>query len=233
MHIDLDALARALATLPSADGTGTSFGEALHAVIQAAAATIGASGSAIMFVDEGHVLRYVAATNEDGRLLELAQEEVGEGPCVDVLINDTTVTCRDASVDERWPQVAPLIAATSVKAVLGVPVHVAGAAIGSLNVYLDEPHDWEQASVDAVHAFNDVLENLVTTAVLARRHDVVVAQLQQALDHRVVIERAVGVLMGREGLDATTAFTRLRGRARQERRKVVELAAAVLDGDRR
>ncbi len=53
-------------------------------------------------------------------------------------------------------------------------------------------------------------------------------QLQEALESRVVIERCVGLLMGRDGVDAATAFNELRDIARPNRRKVHELAAEIL-----
>jgi AmiR/NasT family two-component response regulator len=50
------------------------------------------------------------------------------------------------------------------------------------------------------------------------------AQLQRALDARVVIEQAKGALVAQEGLSEREAFERLRRQARAERRRVVEVA---------
>ncbi len=229
MHIDQAALDAALAGLPRSGVGPADFGRALNAVVEAAASVLGASGSGIMFVDGQHSLRYVAATDDDVRVLEVVQEEVGEGPCVDTLVEDVVVATVDVTDDSRWAQLAPLLAPTRVRAVLGVPVHVAGAAVGSLNVYRDEAGEWDDESVDALGALNVALEGIISAAVLARRNDDLVAQLQDALDGRVVIERAVGLVMGRDGLDAVGAFNQLRSRARRERRKVLELAGALLE----
>jgi len=57
-----------------------------------------------------------------------------------------------------------------------------------------------------------------------------VAQLETALERRVVIERAKGVLMERYAVDDTRAFQLLRGHARAGRRRVVDVAASVLGG---
>jgi AmiR/NasT family two-component response regulator len=82
--------------------------------------------------------------------------------------------------------------------------------------------------VQGLTEFNRIIESLLGQALLAHRHGEVVNQLQYALDNRVVIERAVGYLMGAEGLDAVTAFDRLRRMARASRRKVAEVANEVL-----
>lgn len=57
-----------------------------------------------------------------------------------------------------------------------------------------------------------------------------VDQLEGALARRAVIERAKGILMERHGLDAHAAFERLRSHARNERRRVVDVARDVADG---
>jgi AmiR/NasT family two-component response regulator len=46
----------------------------------------------------------------------------------------------------------------------------------------------------------------------------------------VVIERAIGFLMATHGVDAVTAFSRLRREARDRRRRVADLAAEILGG---
>jgi len=55
-------------------------------------------------------------------------------------------------------------------------------------------------------------------------------QLQWALDHRVTIEQAKGILMAREGLDEQAAFERLRGYARSTRQPLEPVAAELIKG---
>jgi PAS domain S-box-containing protein len=58
-----------------------------------------------------------------------------------------------------------------------------------------------------------------------------VAQLQNALDTRVVVEQAKGYLMARTGISLEDAFQALRSQARRQRRTVRELAGSVLAGE--
>ncbi len=53
--------------------------------------------------------------------------------------------------------------------------------------------------------------------------------MQYALDNRVIIERAVGFVMARAGVDAVAGFNVLRSAARRDRRKVADVAREVLD----
>ena len=63
----------------------------------------------------------------------------------------------------------------------------------------------------------------------AHMQEQLTAQLQAALASRVVIEQAKGVLMVSDGIDAHTAFERLRKRARNASRPVVDVAREVID----
>lgn len=216
--------------IPQPDVAAVGLKTALREVIDAIPELFGADGSGLMVVDEGIALKELAASDEPGRTLELLQQELGEGPCAQTLINDEIVCTTDIRVDDRWPDLAPRMEGVGVAAVMGVPTHLAGGAVGALNVYRSEPYDWTESDIAALQTYNRVLERLITLAVAAERQDELVEQLQRALDSRVMIERATGLLMGRHDLEATEAFDRLRRAARSNRRRVHDVAVDLLAG---
>jgi GAF domain-containing protein len=227
--IDRQALDSSLDDLRALLREGGELQEAIANVTSATAALFGLAGAGVMLVDDGQVLRYIAATDAGSRALEEAQETIGHGPCVDALVHDVLVTTEDILSDERWPQLGPLVADKGVRAVLGVPIKLAGGPVGSLNVYDHEPHHWDDTQCAALRAFGGVVEGLMRSALLAHEHSEVASQLQHALDSRVQIERAVGLLMGRERLGAVDAFDKLRREARGRRVKVVLVAEELLE----
>ena len=79
-------------------------------------------------------------------------------------------------------------------------------------------------------AYADLGENVLAGAVHSHQQSRIVEQLESALESRVVIERAVGVIMERHKLDAVDAFDRLRRTARSSRRRVRDLARDILAG---
>jgi GAF domain-containing protein len=205
----------------------------LQRVVASAAELVGASGSGLMVVDDEHVSRYVVATDGPGRHLERAQVEVDEGPCTDATVHGEVVVTSDVTTDARWPRLAPLMVGTGVVAVLGAPVTLAGTPIGSIDVYADGPRTWDASEIDAVRSHASVAEHIIGSAVLADRHDEVVRQLETALANRVVIERAVGMVMAWYGDTPVAAFQRLRSTARNRRVKVASLAEALVEGRER
>lgn len=229
MHIEQDALDRAVEQLRRAQTeSGIPLETAMRQLTDSVIAMFGHTGAGLMLIDDDQLVRSVLATDDLGWSLESAQEEASEGPCVDAVVHGALVASADVATDVRWPRLADALSEVPVHAVLGVPVRVAGATVGALNVYVDRKHDWDDSDQHALEAFGGVLETLLTSALLAEQRDAVVQQLQGALDSRVAIERCVGLLMGREGISAVEAFNRLRDLARPTRRKVHDIANELL-----
>jgi GAF domain-containing protein len=228
MAIDAQKLDKTLAALRGSELDSAGVGVALQQVIDAAHSLFGVSGTGLMFIDEGQALHYVAASDDGSRVLEEMQEEHGVGPCVDALVNDVVVQTNDIAQEPRYAAIAPTVTAHGVRAVLGVPVRIGGSAVGSLDAYSDEPHAWDESEVDALTAFATLIETIVSNALLSQRQNNVIEQLEFALQNRVTIERAVGVVMARDGTGPVEAFNTLRTSARSQRRKVTDVAAEVL-----
>ena len=228
-HIDAVALERSLGQLRE-HARDAALEGALQQLLDAACVLFKATGTGLMFIDENAVLRYVASTDKPGELLERRQEEVGCGPCVDALTYDTIIQSEDLAQDDRWPELLPDVPDAGVRAVLGVPVHLVGTVVASLDAYADRPYTWTPAEVRALEAYAGLIESLLASALQLQRRGELVRQLQHALDNRVMIERAVGMIMGRDGVDAVTAFNDLRREARNRGTKVVTLAEAILQG---
>jgi len=214
-------LAAATSTLPE---------RLLRDIAQTAHVVVGRDGAGVMLADSQEILRSVVATDRGSAVLEGLQAELGEGPCLDTYAQDTIVFSDDLGSDTRYPQLGPLCAAHQVCAVAGMPLHLAGGPVGAISVYGQAPEPWTDDELAVLDAYGRLVESLIAASVAARRNDELAGQLQFALDYRVVIERGVGYLMGRDGLDGDTAFDQLRSAARSSRRKVADVATDLLEG---
>ena len=115
-----------------------------------------------------------------------------------------------------------------VRAVLGLPVRLGAVTVGTLDVYYDRPHVWRDDECQALGRYRDVIESTLAAAVAAHNAGELAAQLQYALDYRVIIERGVGYLMARDRVDSITAFTRLRRAARDTQSKIGDVAQRLV-----
>jgi GAF domain-containing protein len=228
MAIDPDTLAKSVARLEGVDPTDTGLDAALELAVAETDDVFDVDGAGLMLLGEDGTLRYTAASDEPGRMLESLQEQFGEGPCVDAFLDDAPVLADDLTADPRWPSVGPLAAGHGVRAVLGVPVDLRDGPVGTLNVYAARPHRWDQADVAAIQAYTRVIASLLRTAVRAHVRGKAADQLQHALDHRSLIEQAKGVIMARRGLDQQAAFDLLRSQARSTRRRLDDVAREVV-----
>ena len=226
-NVDARALAASLGRLQDQSVMGN-LRASLQQVVDACQHLFSVTGSGLMVADAQSVLRYAVATDGPGHALEDVQLEAGEGPCVLAFVVDEIVDTVDASTDPRWPAVAERIGALGVHGMLGIPVHLSGIPIGSLDVYLDRPHEWDESERRALARYADVVDAMIETAVAADRAGELAEQLNYALDYRVPIERGVGYLMARDRVGHAEAFNRLRRAARGSRRKIGEVAEQLL-----
>lgn len=185
-------------------------------------------GAGLMLVDADDTLRWVTASTAAAQALERGQEEAQSGPCVDAYQQDAVVYTSDLATDPRYTSLWTHLHDVPLRSVLSVPVVVTSTPVGSLNVYAAEPRGWDDSEADACVALAGVLAALLQAAVTAQLRDAEVQQLRYALDHRVAIEQAKGILMERESLDAQAAFDRIRTTARRNRTRVADVARRIV-----
>jgi GAF domain-containing protein len=228
MTVSADGVRQALDQLADLRASPVSVGEALDRVVASADALFGVDGTVLMLVDRGQVLRNLAVSDPRAALLEELQAEHEEGPCVDAFDDKEPVAADDLSREDRWPAFSPDAARRDLLAVLASPIPYSEQAVGVVAVFATEPHPWTGAEREAIVAFTELVALLILNAMEATERGRLAAELQVALDSRVVIEQAKGVLVGRHGLTTRQAFERLRRAARDQRRPLAEVSRAVV-----
>lgn len=228
--MDAERLSASLRGLADRDLAQAGIHQALQQVADACVAIFGVTGSGVMLADDQNITRYVAASDGPGRILETAESETAQGPCTQAFVDVVPVDSPDVLADDRWPDLAVAVADHGVRAVLGVPVRLGGVVVGTLDVYRDHVQEWTEEERAGLLRYADVTSRTLAALLQAHQAGELAAQLQYALDHRIVVERGVGYLMASRGVDAVTAFTLLRTAARRDRRKIGEVATEVLMG---
>ncbi|HEU5487044.1 MAG TPA: GAF and ANTAR domain-containing protein [Microlunatus sp.] len=223
---DLRSSLRALASRRELTQSGVVT--ALEEVTTACVDLFGVSGSGIMVADEQNITEYVAASDGPGRFLEQAESRTGQGVCTQAFVDNRVVESTDVCRDPRWPEFRAMMAGRGIHAVLGVPVRLGAIPVGTLDVYRDREHEWDDSERRALVRYSDVVSTTLAAALRAHTAGKLAGQLEYALDYRVIIERAVGFLMARDQVDAVVAFNRLRRAARNNRTKIGAVAEQLL-----
>jgi GAF domain-containing protein len=162
-------------------------------------------------------------------VLERTQTTSSQGPCHDVVRLRVPVLVDDLSVRADWPIYSERAEAVRIRSVMGIPLATETASLGALDVYGEAPRPWTPDDV----AIGMVLADLTTMA-LAYNAQLAEAkrlseQLQTALDSRILIEQAKGLLAGELGIDIDASFGLLRAHARATRTSLNDLARAVVE----
>jgi GAF domain-containing protein len=189
------------------------------------------SAAGVMLVSPEGDLRVVASSSEAMRVVELFELQAQEGPCPECFHTGQPVIDTDlASGEHHWPAFAPVAIEAGFRSVHAVPMRLRGEPVGALNLFGAEAGGLDEADALAGRALADVATIAVVQHRATRHAQVVTEQLNHALNSRVLIEQAKGVLTERTGLDMDRAFSHLRGYARSHNLLLSDVAQSVIDG---
>jgi ANTAR domain/GAF domain len=189
------------------------------------------AAAGILLGDPGGELHVLASSSEQTRLLELLQVEADIGPCLEAYRTGLPVLVADISAEAaRWPAFAERAAEYEFRAVTALPLSLRTERVGALNLFRNEPGVMAPTDVAVAKALADVATIGILHQRIVTRSEVVNQQLQTALNTRLIIEQAKGVLAERGGIDMDRAFNLLRLSARSTNRRLADLARDVVDG---
>jgi GAF domain-containing protein len=185
----------------------------------------------LMLSDQRGALHVVSSSTEHAEMVELFQLEADEGPCLDCFHTSRPVIAADLR-DEgaHWPRFSQRAQAEGFLSVYAVPLRLREQTIGALNMFGAQAGVLTAEDIRLSQALADVATIGILQERALRRHEVLIEQLQSALNSRVVIEQAKGVVAERGGLDMEQAFAVLRRYARTTQQRLSDLARNVVDG---
>jgi GAF domain-containing protein len=202
----------------------------LHVLTERCVQLLGVSAAGLLLTDGQDMLQVVAASSERTRLLELFQLQTDQGPCVDCFRTGRPVSVADLPTAGRWPSFTEAAAEVGFAAVHALPMRLRDDVIGALNFFDVKAGSLEAEKLRIGQALADVATIGLLQHRAIHRRDVLTEQLQTALNSRVLIEQAKGILAERLQVDMDQAFTALRHGARSNNRRLSELARAIVDG---
>ena len=195
----------------------------LQAITAAAVSTVpGADECSISYVIARRQVEPRAATGELPRFLDKLQQELGQGPCLDAIWDNTVVRVEDMGADGRWPAFTARATEQGIRSMLCFQLFVGGDQLGAMNLYSRQSHAFDGES----EGVGQMFAGHAAVALAGAEHE---EQLRAGMTSRDLIGQAKGILMERFRLTAHQAFDVLSRVSQEMNRKLVDVAAELTE----
>ncbi|MCX2749025.1 GAF and ANTAR domain-containing protein [Arthrobacter sp. MI7-26] len=202
----------------------------LHALVEASVDLLDAAAAGLLLADPHGELQVLASTSERSQLVEILQLQAGSGPCVECYRTGTLVIVEDIrALSGQWPEFQAAALSQGFRSVHAVPMRVQGRTIGAMGLFGEHSGALTPEDVAIGQALADVATISILQERTIRESAVINEQLQRALNSRVLIEQAKGVIAYTAGVDMQEAFRRLRTFARANNQSLHDTAASVIE----
>lgn len=201
----------------------------LAVIVGSARTALDGAVCGLLMADANGVLEVLSAASHQPRDLRLLESQALDGPCLQAWVSNAPVLVRDAAdLARRWPELAGELTDADLGAALVTPVRWNEESLGALALFRSGPSAFSESEVAMARAFADlamlsvVHAGSVSVRTAARRVD-------EALEGRVIIERAKGVLAYQQGIPLSEAYDALQKRAAADGRDLTGIALSVLE----
>lgn len=190
---------------------------------------LGVTGAGVS-LGEGDRIRFATGVNEASVRTEEAQEEAQQGPCVQAFRTGEKVLVSDLrEVGEGWDVFREAALGAGFLAVAAIPMKVDSRSLGALNVYSSTKRAWSSDDVATATVLANMATSYIINASELEKANRTAEQLQQALESRIVIEQAKGMVAAQRKIHPDQAYRVLRQHARSHNSSLRAVADAVVN----
>lgn len=222
-------VAGALATLAGTLTSDYDLVQLLHTVLDECIDLVDAQAAGLLLENAHGELELVASTSEAAGFVEVMQLNAGDGPCIECARTGDQVSIADIeAAGGDWAQFREAALLEGFHSSYGVPLKIRSEVIGAIGLYRTETGDLSLAEVGVAQALADLASIGIVQERALRERGMVTEQLQRALDSRVFIEQAKGVVAATADVDMEEAFRMLREHAHSNDLKMHAVAELVV-----
>lgn len=222
-------VAEAFVMVSGALATGHDVVDLLDSLTEVCTRLLDIDAAGLLLADAGGVLHVMAASSADTAHLESFQVQRDEGPCRDCFLTGAPVMVPDLEREQaRWPQFAAAARVAGFASVHAVPLRLRDTTLGAMGLFATTVGVLNPDDLRLGQALADVASVALIQDKAVADRSVVVGQLQAALDSRVIIEQAKGVLAQQGGLDMDAAFAALRRYSRDHNLRLGAVAHNIV-----
>lgn len=208
--------------------TGDNYELAHQSVCSAAQLLVGGCDHASLMMRKGDQWSTAAATDDIAHEVDRLERELGAGPCVDAVLDDTPQLAPDLTdPDGPWPTLrAAVMESTPVRGMLGFRIMHQKNKVAALNLFSDRPGGFSDEGVDQAA----IVAAFCTVALLASLERQEVQTLRDGLASNREIGKAVGLLMAYHRISDEAAFEILRTTSNRLNAKLTTVAGQIVTG---
>lgn len=204
----------------------------LSGLAEEATRLLDVASTGILLANPRGVLHVVAASSEATRALEVYQLQRSQGPCLDSFRSGAPVNVADLRAETgRWPLFVQAATDAGFASVHALPMRLRDTVLGTIGLFGIHTGSLDHDDLSLGQALAYVAAVAIVQEKAATDSALVNEQLQTALNSRVLLEQAKGVLAQRGSLDMQAAFAVLRRYARDHNLRLTDVARAVSDRD--
>jgi GAF domain-containing protein len=187
------------------------------------------NAAGILLLNQDRILDVIASSDEASRLMEVFQLESHAGPCVDAVMTGEPVAITElAELQRRWPAFGRAVEGVGYSAVYALPMRLRDETVGALNLFNAHKPALSEFDQRLAQALADIATiGILQQRALARSSNLA-EHLQLALNTRITVEQAKGVIAEFGGVDMGAAFEAIRSYAREHRAKLSAVAHALV-----
>lgn len=200
----------------------------LQELADGVSALLGLVGCGVSLVRDDR-LTYATAVPVRVSKLGQAQERTQAGPGVEAWRSGEIVVVPDLSLrTEDWSAYCAAAAEAGIMAVAGIPMCLETRKVGALNLDADGVREWSAEDLAAAQILADMATAYLINASQYGQQQQLNEQLQRALDSRVLIEQAKGIVAATRATSVEEAFDLIRRHARNHHVSLRSVADAIV-----
>lgn len=203
----------------------------LHTLVERSVELLAADAAGLMLANQQGHLEVVAASSEEARVLELFELQESQGPCMDCFITGEPLVNIDVTeMNDRWPLFAAAASVAGYRSAHALPLRLRGSVLGAMNLFTVDNTPLGDDDISLGQGMADIATIGLLQQRRALEQDLLTEQLQTALNTRILIEQAKGMLSELADVSLGEAFLLMRLTARRTEQPLTLIAHRILEG---
>ncbi|MDP9936862.1 GAF domain-containing protein [Paenarthrobacter nicotinovorans] len=170
----------------------------------------------------------IGGSSEAAIRLDGVEQTLGDGPCLESVQTREPVLLPDTESDQRWPALGKKLAAAGARNVLGVPLDLGKDASAALNFFALDTGLFTDEAIEEAVIFADMASQALRLVVRIATADLLAEDRKAAMEHRMAIDVATGIIMAQNQCNHDEALAMLMRASQNRNQKLHDVAEGIL-----